>query len=220
MTSIEVLKILMTHLEAYEQTVDEKDQLSVEGLLAHIYAGSDVDELTSDWIETGNKNESYLPNNVERVIAQHLLITYRYIKFYGKIALLHSPIRSLEEFAIMATLLQVRECSKSELIRRNIFEKSSGIELINRLIKAGLLEQVHHPTDMRTQLIRLTSKGVSALTNVFQQMDLLGRVATAPLQQGEKLQLAALLKKLDAFHFKNYHEKNAQDLSDYLPEAL
>lgn len=221
MNNIELLKLLVDRLEAYEGQAEDKEALSLTGFIESVNGAGDLNELSSAWIGKGTKTDMphFIDNNIERVIAQHLYLLYRYIKFYSKTALAHSQIKTMEEFGFLITVLQYQHISKTELIRRNIIEKSSGIEIINRLLKSKLFTQKDNPDDQRSQLILLTELGRSELFKIFGNMNTLGKIATGDLSQGEKGQLALLLKKLDQFHYNNYNNKDLRSLEDYLPDA-
>lgn len=222
MKSIELLKTLINRLEDYESKATDKEMLSLEGFLSFLQPEPSLLSLQSNLIEQEQQfmqdNPHRIDLNVERVIAQHLIVLNRYIKFYGKNAFQDSKIKTLEEFSFMMTIMQFQELGKSELIRRNITEKSSGIEIINRLIKNGLMIQVSNPNDHRSLLIQLSDIGKMELFKLFKNMDTLGKIATGPLTTIEKQQLAVILKKLDNFHFDNYSNKDLNDLDDYLPQ--
>lgn len=221
MNSIQILKILIEKLERYEDYSDDKNNLSIDGFLSYLTPGEDLTVLQSTLIGKSNpemlNNPHRIENNIERVIAQHLILLNRYVKFYARYAFANNQIKTLEEFSFLMTVLQAEEISKSELIKRNVTEKSSGIEIIKRLIRIGLLYQIHNPKDHRSQLVRLTESGKMELFKLFKNMDMLGKVAAGPLTSFEKEQLAKLLKKLDHFHDENYNNKNLRNLDDFLP---
>ncbi|MCH5715134.1 MarR family winged helix-turn-helix transcriptional regulator [Niabella hibiscisoli] len=223
MNSIQLLKVLLEKLEAYESTVADKEALTLAGMIDSINEKQDLTELKNSFIsaESGpfiTEGKTY-PDNIERVIAQHFLFLYRYIKFYAKTALAGTTINTIEEFGMLATAMQQHAISKTELIRKNVIEKSSGIEIVKRLIKAGYMTQSDNPDDHRSQLMTITPNGRQALFSAFQKMDVLGIIAAGNLADAEKYQLANLLKKLDQFHFDNYNNKQLHSLEDYMPDC-
>mgnify|MGYP000865790247 CR=1 FL=1 len=221
MNSLELLKVLIDKLEHYENSVPDKENLSLESYIQSFQSELTPDDyknsLVGDYQIPKEERNDHIENNIERVIAQHLLFLNRYIKFYSKSALSDSKIKTLEEFSFLITVMQQQRISKTDLIKRNIFEKSSGIEIINRLIKTNMLIQEDNPEDLRSQLISLTDVGKFALFGVFERMNTLGKIATGKLTSVEKDQLAFILKKLDTFHYDNYTNKEFQKLEDYLP---
>lgn len=223
MNSFELLRVLINELESYEEKAEDKNDLSIEEFIASISPEANLDHLKNNFVNRATTRPEevghQIENNIERVIAQHLLFMYRYIKLYSKMVFAEGEIKTIEDFGFLVTMMQVEALPKSELIRRNIFEKSSGIEIINRLVKFGLLAQKDNPHDGRSQLVMLTDRGRASLYQVFHKMNDLGVLASGNLTKGEKMELAVLLKKLDNFHFENYHGTRSDNLSDYMPES-
>lgn len=221
MNSLELLKALIDKLSHYEEHAEDKNALSLEGFAASLNPASDLEALKNSIIGKTNpeilKSPHHIANNIERVIAQHILLLYRYIKFYAKTAFAESNIRTMEEFSFLINVMQHERITKTDLIRKNIIEKSSGIEIINRLIKSKMFIQVDNPEDQRSHLIQLTDYGKSELFRIFGKMNTLGKIATGSLTDAEKEQLALMLKKLDHFHYENYNNKELKELEDYLP---
>lgn len=220
MNSLELLRVLLDKVQEYEESVGDKNALSLEGFMGSVRGEVNLEDMKNSLIGTTNPDILQSPhhrqNNLERVIAQHLMLLYRYLKFYSKTAFADQQIKSFEEFSFMITVMQHQQISKAELIRRNIIEKSSGIEIINRLLKSGLFTQTHNPNDQRSHLLLLTPEGRQELFSIFHKMDMLGTIATGQLNQYEKEQLVVMLKKLDHFHYENYSDKNLKNLEDYL----
>lgn len=221
MNSLQLLKVLIQELERYEEQSADKNDLTLNDFVASISPKADLEQLKNNFVHQASIHSPSTEDiqiNIERVIAQHVLFLYRYIKLYSKLVFSDTSIKTIEEFGFLITLLQVHSLPKSELIRRNIYEKSSGVEIINRLIKSGHLTQKANPEDKRSQLVSLTDVGRSSLYQVFDKMNNLGIIAAGNLQDHEKYQLAELLKKLDDFHFLNYYDTKSDDLTDYLPD--
>lgn len=223
MDRFELTKLLIQKVEEYSDTEGESTNLSLDDFVLHLQSQRSIDSYKNTLLIEKNYPEEqkvhHRPNNIERVISQHILLLYRYIKFYSKHVFVDTKIRSVEDFGIIMTVLQHNEISKSDLIKRNIIEKSSGIEIINRLIKLGLLLQKDNPNDNRSQLIFLSHEGRIEVFKLFEKMETLGYIATGELSTIQKHQLADLLKQLDTFHFTNYTNKKLTDLKDYLPSS-
>lgn len=211
----------MHELENYQDNARDKNALSLDEFVLSLSSKVDLNSLKNSFVIRATikpeENSQKIENNIERVIAQHLLFMYRYIKFYSKMVFTDSRIKSIEDFSFLISLMQETALPKSELIRRNIFEKSSGVEVINRLVKSKMLAQQDNPDDKRSQLVMLTESGRDSLFQILRKMNKLGLIASGDLTDNEKNELAILLKKLDRFHFDNYHNTNSNQLEDYLP---
>lgn len=222
MDRFELTRLLIEKVEEYASTQEDKNSLSIESYVTFLQSKKSIEEYKNSFLKikeyVTSEMQHHIPNNIERVISQHLLFLYRYIKFYSKHIFQDSKIRSVDDFGIMMTVMQHHRISKSDLIKKNIFEKSSGIEIINRLVKYNLLHQQSNPNDNRSQLISLSEEGKMTVFQLFKKMDILGYITTGELNEMDKHQLASILKKLDHFHYDNYQNKKLKSLEDYLPK--
>jgi DNA-binding MarR family transcriptional regulator len=159
-----------------------------------------------------------LDNNIGRLF----VFMSRYAKSYIKKALDGTPLQSAEEFTALAILLTHKDLSKSELITRNIQEKTSGTEVIRRLIVAGLIQQTDDKNDKRGKRIAITESGKELLYRVFIDTSNVGKVVTGRLTFAEKLTLQYLLQKLEDFHYPVHENKTVSNKDELriLAESL
>lgn len=144
----------------------------------------------------------------ETTIARMVTYLYRYARGYTKKALEGSPLQSADEFGYLATLLSFDQLRKSELIAKNIHEKPTGTEIINRLLKQGLIEQLDDPTDKRSKLVRITPQGKGVIFAAFARLGRVSDLIGGELSAHEKQHLLHLLQKLDNFHYHLFtHQK-------------
>jgi len=143
-----------------------------------------------------------LDNNIGRLF----VYMSRYAKSYIKKTLEGTPLLTGEDFTAMAILLTHEHLSKTELISYNLQEKTSGMEVIRRLIAAGLVKQWDNIEDRRGKHISITNDGRKLLYRVFVEMGHVSKMITGNLSEAEKLNLLYLLQKLENFHF-DHHEK-------------
>ena len=78
-------------------------------------------------------------------------------------------------------------------------EVSSGIEVIRRLLRIGLIEDYPDPHDRRSKRVRITTAGRQILTDLRPGMDNIGELVTGNLTEREKNQLARILQNLNTF---------------------
>jgi predicted transcriptional regulator len=100
---------------------------------------------------------------------------------------------------------------KSELIYDMISEFPSGIDIIKRLIKLGLIEEFPDEKDKRSKRIKITEKGIEILVRSFPWMEKISEMAFNQLQEAEKVLLIELLERLSDFH--KTHHKNVRNVS-------
>lgn len=151
-----------------------------------------------------------LDNNIGRLF----VFMSRYAKFYIKKALDGTPMQTPEDFTALAILLTHPYLSKSELISHNLQEKTSGTEVIRRLIAAGLVRQWDDDQDKRSKHIAITDDGKKLLFQVFEHTSYVGKIITGKLTVSEKFTLQYLLQKLESFHLEHYEKKTIVNKSD------
>ena len=155
-------------------------------------------------------------------IGQLFVYMSRYAKSYIKKALDGTPLLTAEDFTALAILLTHDHLSKTELIHYNLQEKTSGTEVIRRLLAAGLIEQWDNEKDKRSRQIAITDQGKQLLYMVFEDMNHVGRMVSGNLTVSEKLTLRYLLQKLEDFHQQHHQQKTISSKADLkrVTEAL
>ncbi len=107
----------------------------------------------------------------------------------------------IDEFTYLIPLLyQKTGMHKMHLVEINRQEKTTGIEIINRLIGKGMIEQLPDETDKRAKKLILSEKGKQILINHLGDFTALGFKVAEPLSQEEKETLLAILEKLFTWH--------------------
>jgi DNA-binding MarR family transcriptional regulator len=155
-----------------------------------------------------------LDNNIGRLF----VFMSRYAKYYIKKALEGTPLQTGEDFTALAILLTHSHLSKSELIGHNLQEKTSGTEVIRRLISSGLVNQWDDIKDKRSKNIAITDEGRALLYRVFVDINHVSKVITGELTIAEKFTLQYLLQKLENFHLEHYEKKTIvtkEDLKNF-----
>jgi DNA-binding MarR family transcriptional regulator len=155
-----------------------------------------------------------IDNNIGRLF----VYMSRYAKSYIKKALEGTPLQTGEDFTCLAILLTHEDLSKGDLINKNIQEKTSGTEVIRRLLAAGLAKQWDDENDKRGKRIAITQQGKDLLYSIFEDMSYVGKMVTGDLSFTEKLTLQHLLQKLENFHYQLHENKtiaNKNDLKEF-----
>lgn len=165
--------------------------------------------LAIDW-EGKDKGRS-----AESVINTLIVHMNRYAKFYSKSAIYDSPFSTQEEFIFLINLKAFGAMTKMELIKKNIHDKPSGMQVINRLIANGWVTQEESETDKRSKVIQITPQGIEALDQQMDKIRNATKIVTGKLNDQEKNQLIYLLEKLNDFHNPIYNQNiNSKDLLD------
>lgn len=179
-----------------------------------------------NWISTNNNTIVNEPNwegkengrSAESVINTLIVHLNRYAKSYSKSAIFGSNFSTQEDFIYLINLKAFGEMSKIDLIKKNVHEKPVGMQIINRLINQGWIEQRNSKTDKRSKVISISETGLQALGNQMDKIRQATSIVTGNLSQKEKMELIRLLNKLDDFHQEIY-DKNI-DTENLLEEAF
>jgi DNA-binding MarR family transcriptional regulator len=87
-----------------------------------------------------------------------------------------------------------------ELIRKNIQDKPTGMQIISRLMKHGWIQQSDSGTDRRSKDIQITKEGLLALDAHMHKIRLATNIVSGNLTYTEKMELIRILQKLEDFH--------------------
>ncbi|TAE24981.1 MAG: MarR family transcriptional regulator [Cytophagales bacterium] len=169
--------------------------------------------IDEQWVEslTGKANRSVVTIRPEARLGALVGRLSNYAYFYSKKAMQPLQFRSIEDPVYLLVLLQMGTPKKSELIFEMMSEFASGIDIINRLIGMGFIEEFPDEHDRRSKRVRITSNGLEAIQQALPVMDRVADVAYSSLTDGEKALLVQILEKLDRYHADHYRQgKNAE----------
>ena len=198
---IEILKIT----EEFELNTTKKNA-SIDDFIKWIAQNKykeDISEPDWDGKENGRSPES--------IINTLIISMNRYAKFYSKSILQGSDFASQEDFIYLINLKALGSMSKMQLIKKNLQDKATGIQIINRLLKNEWIEQKSSIEDKRSHLIQITTKGKEYLELSMQKIRKATNIVAGDLDYQEKMQLIYLLNKLDKFHNKIYFENQTTE---------
>lgn len=153
------------------------------------------------------KEKGRSPESVINTLIVHL---NRYARLYSKSAIHGSEFSTQEDFIYLINLKASGEMTKMELIKKNVHEKSAGMQIIKRLIDNKWVSQRSSEVDKRSKLISITKKGLEVLEKQMDKIRQATTIVTGNLTEAEKLELIRLLNKLNEFHLPIY-EKNIEN---------
>lgn len=196
----EFLKSLLTQAEAFEHDTLAEDVQTLAGFSAWLYKRqATVPTLVPPEVPVHPLLDGAVASDVE--IGMLVSCVYRYAKLYSKKALAGTPISTIDEFTYLAQLLRGTKPSKTELIEENIQEKTTGTEILRRLIGNGLIEQFDDPNDRRSKRLKLSGPGLELMNQIMPRMNQVATLVGGELSMAEKQQLAGLLQRLHRFHY-------------------
>ena len=154
----------------------------------------------------------------ESVINTLIIHMNRYARNYSKSAIHNSNFSTQEDFIYLINLKAFGSMAKMELIKKNIQEKSVGMQIINRLIRQGWVDQTDSEVDKRSKVLAITESGLQALESQMDKVRTASEIVAGDLSYNEKMQLITLLKKLNDFHHPIYLRN--LDPSELLDEVM
>ncbi len=219
MKSKALLIELIQHLDAYESKQSGDHSTSLNDFTGYLNAlgGEGQDQMRR--IEGDKETDSLkeirtAPDNISILLA----LMYRYVRIYIKKALKDSPVQTGDEFSFLITLMTYESMTKTELITNQVMEKTSGTEIIKRLLKQGLIREFADQDDRRSVRVAITEKGRKELTATFPGINMVAKIVIGNLSQPEIRTLYYLLKKLDFYHNNIFQNKRGRSLEELSSE--
>jgi DNA-binding MarR family transcriptional regulator len=158
--------------------------------------------------------------SVESAASKYIIYLYRYAKGYGKKLLKGTPLSSIDDVPYLLMLLFSGPSTKMELIQANVHEKTTGMEILNRLLRLGLVEQQFNPDDKRSRKLSISPEGQKLMLNLMKGMDTLSAIVSGNLQPRERINLLKMLHKLNDFHLHVHQDAKEKSLAEIEIEYL
>ena len=216
MKSYQLIKQLLNLVEKFEhQTASKEMELANFAGFLNAQLQDAPTSGTND-VRFGDKEEDAqaLAHQLDNSIGRLFVYMSRYAKSYIKKALADSALQTPEDFTCLAILLTNNSLSKTELIHRNLQEKTSGAEVIKRLLTANLITQWDDIADKRGKRLSITEEGKTLLYHIFNDMNHVGKIVAGNLSLAEKYTLHYLLQKLENFHYDLHTQKSIRSKAD------
>lgn len=207
MKTKKILHELLDLLDSFEHTVANAEEMSLEAFLTYVLS------LRLDKQQTHISNT---PTSDEATIAQMLSLLYRLSRHYTKRALQESLLQSEEEYTYLVSLLGNNAMSKTELNTRNALERTTGNEMLKRLLRAELISELENPEDRRQRLVQITPKGKQELAKVFPRLKEVVALLSWGLDDGQKLYLRNILSQMASQHLELNRELRHAPLEEYI----
>lgn len=217
MKKSEILTTLINRFFSYDAERSDHEEYSLEEFIGYLNAKSGCQELVMREI-SGEKKEWFKNEyrNTFSDISILIVLMNHYAKWYIKKVLVDSNLQTQDEFSFLITLMTYDNLTKSELITKQVMEKTSGSEVIRRLIKRGMIAEAADKNDKRSIRISITQYGREEILKMLPLMSKVTKIVAGNLSTEEINTLSYLLKKLDYFHSDIYINKRGYTLSDIL----
>ncbi|WP_027377869.1 MarR family winged helix-turn-helix transcriptional regulator [Kaistella palustris] len=152
--------------------------------------------------------------DLENEIAKQVILLGRYSKHLIKKALENNSNLVNDDFTYLFRLMDYDSLTKSQLIEKNAHEKQSGIEIIKRLVKNGLISEKPDKSDKRSVRISVTKKGKEVFFETMKDITVVSKIMSGKLNAREKATLLSYLKKLNTFHHTIYLNLRNENLAE------
>ena len=213
----EILTTLINRFFSFDAEKGNQEEYELEEFIGYLNAKSGSQELGMR--EISGENKGWFKNeyrNTASDISILIVLMNHYAKWYIKKVLIDSQLHTPDEFSFLITLMTYDSLSKSELITKQVMEKTSGSEVLRRLIKRGMIAEAADKDDKRSVRVFITKYGREEILKILPLMSKVTKIVVGNLNAEEINTLSYLLKKLDYFHNDIYINKRGYSLSDIL----
>jgi DNA-binding MarR family transcriptional regulator len=214
------LQVLLPEIEAFLETKNHEDATleSFTLWMNHriLSKQNDMQQDHQPHLETFKRN---IHGDIDGQITFLVLNLARHAKLYFKKVLSDTTLVGMDDFHFLAMLMHHESMKKTELIQANLFEMSSGIEVIKRLIKKNLIEDFDDPDDKRSKRVKVTSKGKDIVNKLMGEIHKVSQLLPGHLDKNQKITVLSLLIHLNDFHkriFLHEKDKSLDELSKIL----
>lgn len=159
------------------------------------------------------QNQSELVEaRLNALITQDVSFLSRFMNSYMRKAIQGTAFRTPEDYIYTVSLLARGKMTKSELCTLNAMEKSTGGEVISRLLKAGIVAEEPNPNDRRSRLVFITPKGKAQIGALFPRLQISADFFLQDLTLGQKQLLHALQKQISQNNMQLYPQSKTATL--------
>jgi DNA-binding MarR family transcriptional regulator len=153
-------------------------------------------------------------------ISKNISLLHRYSKFYLKKLLKDTLLQTADEYSYLICLYHYdRSFTKTELNNMNAMEKTSGNEVIRRLLKSKLVKQQRDQTDRRSMLISITAEGKAEIIKIYPGLNKSAIILSGKLPAGEKASFSNSLSALCNYHQHIFTKHKCTSIDDILNEV-
>ncbi len=160
----------------------------------------------------------YLP--LEAQIAALLTRMNRFSIFYTKKAFQGLLISNATEFGILAGIKSLGNPRKTDIINFNLLEKTTGTELLKRMIADGLIIESDDADDKRSKRVQLTRTGEKLVEEASVRLLEISSIITGNLTHEQKQEMAQVLHELGDFHNNIYFNQTELSVREIIEQNV
>lgn len=139
---------------------------------------------------------------------------------YANIALEGTGLKQIEEFGILQTIKQAQSPKKTEVIYANLFELSSGTDMLARLQKRGLIKESADKEDKRSKRLELTAKGEKVIKASLAQIEKNATMLLHTLAEEDQELCIQLLKNIEIKLSEQWQKHKGKTFDEIYEEMM
>ena len=211
--SYPLLHELLDLVERYEEFRGNAEQ-SMSNFLR--FADQSLEQQASaEGADSSMRGHAYL----NATIARDISFVYRYMRYLVRKAIKDTPLQTIDEYSYLITLMAKGEMTKTELNNYNVVEKTSGSEIIRRLLKSGLISQKRNMQDKRSLLLSITPEGRTVVRELLPRMQRSSDLLLRDLSWDQKIFLHTLHEQLYESNHPLFLNERETDLEELLKKV-
>lgn len=135
---------------------------------------------------------------------------------YTKMAVKELEGIGAEWFWFLNAIYHRGEASKVEIINYNFIEQSTGIDILNRIKKAGFITERNNPEDKRAKLVKLTPAGEAILLKLYELVYKPTFFMFSDIPDDDKNLIVKLLSATEIKHGKILADNRTKNLDELI----
>ncbi|HVI44394.1 MAG TPA: winged helix DNA-binding protein [Chitinophaga sp.] len=139
---------------------------------------------------------------------------------YANLSLKGTGLNQLEELGLLLTIRQEKNPKKTELIYANLFEVSSGTDMLTRLKTRGLIKEHNDKEDKRSKRIELTAKGEKTVEAAKARIIKNAAMMTHDLTEDDKQLCIQLLKNIEIKFSALWQKHKGKEFDEIYEEMM
>ncbi len=121
-----------------------------------------------------------------------------------------------EWFLLLNSIFFKKESKKIDVINANFIEQSTGVDMLKRMKKAGLISERNDLVDKRAVLVKLTQKGEGILFKCFEKLSTIGFFMFQDVNEDDKNLVLQLLSNTEIKHSRMILENRTKNFDEIL----
>lgn len=127
----------------------------------------------------------------------------KFVKIYTKDIFAESGLSGSDDFSFLALIDKMDKPNKKELCNANLTELTTGLDIIRKLVKMGLVSEINDENDKRAKRLIITEKGQSTVYRIYERLRQLSEDVLGDLNSDERSIILKFLERLNNYHTQN-----------------